>query len=335
PVLYFLHVELPHGPWSYFPSGTEYNYGKWKSPLAKEETLQGWGNDKSVSDRAFQRYMLQLIYTDRLLGQLVDRLQEQRIWDPSVFIVTADHGISFDPGDSHRPVTKSNYVDVLSVPLFIKFPGQREGRIDDRKAETIDIVPTLAAVLQSDTQWKWDGESLLRPPKRSSQRAVRWSFASSEFLSLPSFSYRDSKILKLKQELFGQYTGEEAIYRFGPHPEVHGLSTAEIPHLQQDSLSAEIYNRQWFDNVDLSRKFMPALVTGKIHKPADLTGSMNLAVAINGTVRGSVRTFRLDDRMEGFALLVPESSFRQGNNDVEVFLVSKGNLLEIKTGWVQ
>ena len=35
----------------------------------------------------------------------------------------------------------------MSVPLFIKLPGQTEGRIDDRNVESVDILPTIADVL--------------------------------------------------------------------------------------------------------------------------------------------------------------------------------------------
>jgi arylsulfatase A-like enzyme len=334
-VLHFLHIELPHGPWSYFATGTEYNYGRWKSPLAKEETLQGWGRDKSVSDRAFQRYMLQLIYTDRLLGKLIDRLEQEQLWNRCLFILVADHGISFDPADSsHRSVNKSNFVDLLSVPLFIKMPNQTVGRIDDRKAETIDVVPTVAEIVGSQTKWNWDGESLLGLPKRNIRRTMSWSLTEGKFLSFPSFSFQQSKTLALKRQLFGALTGEEAIFRYGPVPELHGQPTAHIQQNADGALSAEIYNRQWIEHVDLSTGFVPALVTGKIHKPAALKTPLKVALGFNGTIRGTVSTFAVDAATEAFALLVPENSFQQGKNVVEVFQISGQNLLRMKTGWI-
>ena len=55
------------------------------------------------------------------------------------------------------------------IPLFIKYPKQPHGTIDRRKAETIDVMPTIADALhaQLPADWKFDGTSLLKPaPKR-------------------------------------------------------------------------------------------------------------------------------------------------------------------------
>ena len=49
---------------------------------------------------------------------------------------------------------------------------------------------------------------------------------------------------------------------------------------------------------------------------------MELAVAVNGTVRAVTRTFRLPGLEDAWAAMVPEEAFRQGANDVQVFAVS-------------
>jgi hypothetical protein len=52
---YFLHTVLPHGPWEYFPSGVRYNFGRWTTPLADEDTLQDWNGNQLSATRAYQR----------------------------------------------------------------------------------------------------------------------------------------------------------------------------------------------------------------------------------------------------------------------------------------
>ena len=57
--------------------------------------------------------------------------------------------------------------DIAWVPLFIKAPNQQTGGPDDRPAESIDVVPTVAEHLGVRIPWKVDGRSLLGPPRRT------------------------------------------------------------------------------------------------------------------------------------------------------------------------
>ena len=60
-----------------------------------------------------------------------------------------------------RTVDQENIGDIAPVPLFVKTPGQRRGRVDDRAASVLDIVPTVVDVLKIRTPWTFDGHSLL------------------------------------------------------------------------------------------------------------------------------------------------------------------------------
>ncbi len=59
----------------------------------------------------------------------------------------------------------------------------------------------------------------------------------------------------------------------------------------------------------------------------------DLAVGINGIIRGTTKThYNVSDNVSGghkFSILMPESSFRSGKNDIEIFIISEspqGNL---------
>ena len=54
---------------------------------------------------------------------------------------------------------------MAAVPLFIKIPGEDGGVIDEYRAETIDIVPTIADFLDIDLWWDPDGSSLIALPR--------------------------------------------------------------------------------------------------------------------------------------------------------------------------
>ena len=158
PALYFVHSLLPHVPWLYLPSGKRYGGDVRVVPGAPNGT---WGNDDWLAKQAEQRFFLQLGYADHALGLILRRLRATRLYDRSLIVVTADHGVSFRPGTPRRNVTSGNLVDIAFQPLFVKLPGQKRGRIDDSFVQTIDILPTIAAALHTRLPWHVDGKPLI------------------------------------------------------------------------------------------------------------------------------------------------------------------------------
>ena len=75
-------------------------------------------------------------------------------------IVTADHGISFVPGERSRGIGDANVGGIANVPLLYKEPGQRTGTAQTRPVQLIDIVPTIAAQLELDPPWTFDGRDM-------------------------------------------------------------------------------------------------------------------------------------------------------------------------------
>ncbi|HEV3497558.1 MAG TPA: sulfatase-like hydrolase/transferase [Actinomycetes bacterium] len=58
---------------------------------------------ESWPDRSnHRRHLLQVAYTDRLIGSVVKRLRDTGLYDPSLLVVTADHTMAFVPGQSSR-----------------------------------------------------------------------------------------------------------------------------------------------------------------------------------------------------------------------------------------
>jgi hypothetical protein len=141
PPLLFLHTSLPHVPWRFLPDGRRY-----AAPVAglSEGT---WVGPQWQADQAFQRHLLQTQYADRLLGRLLGRLRATGLYDRSLIVVTADHGVGFHAGDRRRRPTPTNLHDIANVPLFIKPPEQDDGRVVDGLVRTVDVLPTIAREL--------------------------------------------------------------------------------------------------------------------------------------------------------------------------------------------
>ena len=154
PPLVFLHSTLPHGPWRYLPDGHQYSIdGKEYPGLA----AKGWTGPQWQVDQGFQRHVLQVQYVDRLLGRLLDALRARDLFDDAVIVVTSDHGAAFMTGQPRRPANRANVGVIAPVPLFVKLPGQPDGRVDDRAVRTIDVLPTIAKAAGVRLPWKADG----------------------------------------------------------------------------------------------------------------------------------------------------------------------------------
>jgi hypothetical protein len=159
PSLWYLHLLLPHSPWTYLPSGERYDV-RAAPGWASDEV---WNPNQAAVDQYWQRHLLQLGYADRVLGRLLDRLHATGLYDRAVLVVTADHGVSFRAGQKRRPLSDANREDIAYVPLFVKAPGQGRGRVVAKAARTIDILPTLADASRVRIPWHVDGHSLLGP----------------------------------------------------------------------------------------------------------------------------------------------------------------------------
>ncbi|HEV3012526.1 MAG TPA: sulfatase-like hydrolase/transferase, partial [Actinomycetota bacterium] len=81
PTLHFLHLLLPHAPWRYLPSGNEYNFKTFGRAFKSDQT------PAPVVDLAHQRHLLQLAYTDGLVGQVIDQLKAEGMWDKSLVVM--------------------------------------------------------------------------------------------------------------------------------------------------------------------------------------------------------------------------------------------------------
>ncbi|HJR93535.1 MAG TPA: sulfatase-like hydrolase/transferase, partial [Acidimicrobiia bacterium] len=171
PSMTVAHLVLPHRPWEYLPDGRPHG-----EVGTKGYNGLGWGPDPYFTAAGWRRHLLQLGFVDNALGRTLDRLEESGLYDSTLFVVVADHGVVFDNDVGDMRVTRPESVGwILPVPLFIKYPdGLGAGTITDVRAETTDIVPTILDVLGADAPGDLEGASLLGsvPAGRTESRAL-------------------------------------------------------------------------------------------------------------------------------------------------------------------
>lgn len=89
------------------------------------------------------RYDAEVLAVDRAVARLVEGLERRGVFDPSVFVLTSDHGEAFlEHGRLGHGADL--YEESLRVPLLLKLPGGRgAGRRVPSRVATVDLVPTI------------------------------------------------------------------------------------------------------------------------------------------------------------------------------------------------
>ena len=96
---------------------------------------------------------------DSELGRLLGALAARGELDDTLIAVTADHGESLGE-HAERTHSYTLYDAVLAVPLLFRGPGVPAGRVVEGVVRTVDIAPTLAALLGLAPSRESDGVDL-------------------------------------------------------------------------------------------------------------------------------------------------------------------------------
>ena len=323
PSLNFKHTLMPHVPWQYIPDGRRYR----KPP---NDAVPGMSNqsynDQGQLDVLLQRHFLQTGFADLELQELWRRLKSEGMWDDSLIVVAADHGVAFVKGRrDRRTLNSQNFGEIAPIPLFIKAPRQKKGKVNDAYVETIDILPTIFDLLHLKPKVKMDGHSAFSPlvQKRDSLRILQRNTFKPLHFPGPAFEAAKKRVRERNVRLFGTGAdGPGRIYRIGPHQELLGR---RVP-VGGGRGSVEIEGASDYANVDPGSDFVPTHPVGRL---SGGTPGRDIAVAVNGRIAAVGNTFTLAQGEDGefFSVMIPPSSLRKGRNRLDVFEVSPSGSL--------
>ena len=322
--LYFVHDGLfPHFNWRTTPDGRTYP-GEGGPPGSTDGR---WGSDEFLIRQGQQRHLLQVGYADTLLGSLLDRLEDQGIWDEAMVVVTADHGIAFTADHDKRTPSDATVDEIYRVPMLIRVPGQREGEVDDTNALNTDVLPTLVDVLGIHTTWEFDGRSLFGDDAPPDDKPVFYATGP------------DS----VSTSLDGLYSAAQRNAERFPEPGWRGVAAVgnlghlvgrSMRDLRVEDLPADI------DPDATWRLDDPAALRGLRAEggrvPLVISGTLRLARAhqpyaeallvLNGRVAGVARTSEAGPGRWGISGLVDFQEFRSGDNTVDLLLLGDGSV---------
>ncbi|MGH8550921.1 MAG: sulfatase-like hydrolase/transferase [Methylococcales bacterium] len=126
-------------------------------------------------DHLVSQYDGALAYLDAQLGRVLAHLDEKGLLEPSLVIVTSDHGESFG---SHGTFGhgRSVYQAVVGVPLVVKLPGRRDARRIPGSVSGVDVLPTVTEIIGLPVPADIDGHSLLSNPPDAQRPLLSESF---------------------------------------------------------------------------------------------------------------------------------------------------------------
>lgn len=97
-------------------------------------------------------------YMDSHIGQIIDYLKENGVWDDTAVIITSDHGENMgELGIWGEHATADNITP--KIPMIIKWPGMLRDVTDNGLHYNIDLAPTLASLIGQKPMPSWEGRS--------------------------------------------------------------------------------------------------------------------------------------------------------------------------------
>nr|MDP9277665.1 sulfatase-like hydrolase/transferase [Actinomycetota bacterium] len=311
----FIHMEVPHEPFHFLPDGRSYNF----SPISDvaSSNAQKWAGGIGGTATTWQRHYIQTAYADTLTKLMIKRLKRVGIWKRALVVVTADHGISFDPKTYRRIALPDNFGGIANPPLFIKYPGQTTGAVSDIHTHSIDIVPTIAQVLGIELPYKAEGVPISEDGPEG-PITISNGFKNSVTEQFSTFLAERNQVLSRAAEDLGSHTG---LFRLGPRSSLLGRRAPS-----GSARTARIDGGLDFAHVALGRgRKVPAFVNGTIGGAA--AGSV-VAIGVNGRIVATCRTFHFKGKTR-WGAVVPPSTLHRGSNSVGAYLVRANRLVRV------
>jgi arylsulfatase A-like enzyme len=152
----------PHEPWD---TPEEY-VNLYDDPYDGREPYSViYGDSDYLTERELQRmkarYAAEVTMVDRWFGRFLDKMEELNLFENTLLLVIADHGVAFG---EHGYTGKPSYAlwpEITDVPFLIRHPGGRgAGETSDYYASTHDVAPTILGFLGMEPRSPMEGQDL-------------------------------------------------------------------------------------------------------------------------------------------------------------------------------
>ncbi len=163
PFCLFACSNEPHSPWNKGDAG--------RYPSAQVD-LPPYIVDTPLVRENFSRYLAEVTYYDKQVGQIIELLDKYDFGDQTMLMVVSEQGNSF-------PFAKwTCYDHGLQSAMLVRWPGHVEaGSRSNALVEYTDITPTLVEVAGGSPNSELDGASFLKVLTGKAKQHKQFSFA--------------------------------------------------------------------------------------------------------------------------------------------------------------
>ncbi len=122
------------------------------------------------------RYWACVEWFDQTCGDLLRSLDEKKLRDHTIILYACDNGWIQNPDEANRFAPRSKqtaYEGGVRTPIMVSWPGQVKPRLEtNHLASTIDLWPTLAALLQTQAPKNLPGINLTDARATAQRQAI-------------------------------------------------------------------------------------------------------------------------------------------------------------------
>ena len=163
-----VHYTAPHAPWDKEQHPEEYYdmYDDCAFTETPDVKPHKWGGDYTPGQRKkhLKGYYAAVSAMDNGIGEIINNLKEQNLWEDTIFIFTADNGMSmghhgiFGKGNGTYPMNM--YDTAVKVPIIISYPKAiKGGSVAKGLYSHYDIMPTIADMMGETLDQSYPGHS--------------------------------------------------------------------------------------------------------------------------------------------------------------------------------
>lgn len=123
------------------------------TPYTMDEKYHVLDIKEEHKDNIVSDYLQAVHYTDKCLGEFIDNLKEEGLYDNSVIALYGDHfGINNSNSEVFEPMEdilgeRYNFDHIMNIPLIIHVPGEDINETISTVGSQIDFLPTILNIL--------------------------------------------------------------------------------------------------------------------------------------------------------------------------------------------
>lgn len=212
--------------------------------------------------RMFDGYDCGVAYADHYVGQIIQSLKDQGLYENTAIIISADHGENLGELNVYGDHQTADQF-TCNIPMIVRWPGvtdSRAGEADNRLMYSIDMAATSLELAGMDVPDCWDGKGFaanLQAPNKQHrdsvvisqaawccQRAARWE----NFICIETYhdswhDYPDLMVFDLVNDPHEQHNLAES------NPELAQKGQALIAKWKEEMMAISRYDVDPMDTV--------------------------------------------------------------------------------------